>query len=112
MAHARQAHEAVRLSNRAGRWQLHACPTVEITNETRATTVTCTAANPLGLSASRSVTVKLDERPPRSLAWLSGEREVGAERVFRGPVRLGFATKDSLSGVATTMYSGDGGSTC
>jgi hypothetical protein len=85
------------------------CTTTTLTTETPGTVLTCSAANRAGLSASKSVTVKLDKTPPVTAATLTGL--LGDNGWYRGPVTLRLAATDNLSGVASTSYSTDAGAT-
>ena len=56
-----------------------------------------------------SLTIKIDDTPPVTTAAVSGP--MGSNGWYRGPVTVNFSATDNLSGVASTMFSLNGGAT-
>jgi WD40 repeat protein len=75
------------------------CDPVTVALETAGLTLTCSAKNGAGLSASKSVVIKLDRTPPQ----VSGSRTPAANPSGwnSGDVSVSFACADDLSGVAS-----------
>ncbi len=74
------------------------CDPSPVTAETAGITLTCTAKNTAGVSASKSVTVKLDKTPPTITA--SRTPAPNAAGWNNGPVTVSFTCNDALSGIA------------
>jgi hypothetical protein len=75
------------------------CDPVTVAVETAGLTLTCSATNGAGLSASKSVVIKLDTTPPQ----VSGSRTPAANSSGwnNGDVSVAFTCEDALSGVAS-----------
>jgi hypothetical protein len=56
-----------------------------------------------------SLTIKIDDTPPVTTAAISGP--AGSNGWYRGPLTVNFSATDNLSGVASTMFSTNGGAT-
>mgnify|MGYP003861510629 CR=1 FL=1 len=74
--------------------------TVILTNETAGTTLICTATNGAGMSASQSVTVKIDKTAP-TITYSGNERVYTVDRI----VNISATADDALSGLAFSTAS-------
>jgi probable HAF family extracellular repeat protein len=83
------------------------CSTTKLTTDTPGTTLTCTATNGLTLSASQSVTVKLDKTSPVTKAVPSPAPNGAGWNTTSVSVTL--TATDSLAGIARTEYNLAGG---
>jgi hypothetical protein len=59
--------------------------------------------------SAQSLTIRLDKTPPTTKPTITGK--LGKNMWYVGPATVALGSSDSLSGVATTRYSTDGGST-
>ncbi len=73
------------------------CEPVTLSNETAGTTLTCSATNGMGVSASVPTTIKIDKTPPVITITVPTE---GAGYVLNSSVTSNFGCSDALSGVA------------
>ena len=74
------------------------CARGKLTTETTGKTLTCTARNNAGLTAKRSVTIRIDKTPPAVTA--APDRGADANGWYNHAFAIGFTASDSFSGVA------------
>jgi hypothetical protein len=74
------------------------CARGKLTAETTGKTLTCTARNNAGLTAKRSVTIRIDKTPPAVTA--APDRGADANGWYNHAFAIGFTATDSISGVA------------
>ena len=73
------------------------CSTTNITTETAGTLLTCSATNSAGLTASQSVTIKVDKTPPDASFTRTAANAAGWNK---SAVNVHFTATDNLSGLA------------
>jgi alpha-tubulin suppressor-like RCC1 family protein len=72
------------------------CSTTNITTETTGTVLTCSATNSAGLTASASVTIKMDKTPPDASFTRTAANAAGWNK---SAVNVHFTATDNLSGL-------------
>jgi hypothetical protein len=81
------------------------CEILNMNAETNGTTITCTATNGVGLSASKTITVKIDKTAP-SLVWNGGPANNSEYYFDTVPAAPTCTASDALSGPDTCDISG------